>query len=576
METPIKKSAATSLGALALLFAVSLMLAPSGLAEPPEWSGKPDAAIVVKTLPGMMRYDTAEIEVEPGAKVKLTLENPDDLQHNLVVLKADAEDKDGQKFAMNVFTRLGEKAIAQGWVPREDPRIIVASQLLDPKGSEDLYFIAPQDPGDYPFVCTVPGHALLMRGVVQVRKKVEILTDLTYSIYKGDWNKLPDFSAEKPVETGKLPQGLIDLEVAKKMKGGFGVVFEGKLKIAKEEEYHFFIASDDGSRLIIDGEGIVEQDGIHPMGNPKEEKLLLQEGIHDLRVVYFDKSGQRGLSVAMRSKSLGFQELSVDKARKKANKAEPKPILINPKNGEAITFRSFFPDVSPRGIAVGYPGGVNLVWDADLMNVAVIWRGGFLNAASQWEGRGSGSRFSGYDHVKTGQGLPMQQLESLDDPWQTLSKAKIKYERDVAEPQKEITFDVRHPDYEFEGYQLDPKNRFPTFNYRYREAKVTESFEPSVLEGREALVRHIAIDGSAAENTWFRISQVQAPEKNDAGWYPLAGSLWMKVEGGGGEPVVRPVGNGNELLVPLDSAAAKSELTVTYWWQTKIGGQVKK
>ncbi len=312
------------------------------------------------------------------------------------------------------------------------------------------------------------------------------------------------------------------------------------------------------------------------MGQPKEETLRLQEGIHDLRVVYFEKSGQRGLSVAMESKSLGRQELSIDQAAKKARKAEPKPIPLGPKNGEAVTFRSFFPGVSPRGIGVGYPGGVNLVWDADLMNLAVVWRGGFLNVASQWEGRGSGSRFSGYDQVATGQGLPMQQLESLDDPWQLTSRATIKYERDVADPEKEITFDVRHPDYEFLGYRLDPGNRFPTFTYRYRDAEVTETFEPSAIDGREALVRRILIDGSPAENTWFRLSQVEATERNDAGWYPLAGPLWMKVEGGGGEPVIRPAGGGRELLVPLDPASAKTELTVTYWWQTRIGGQVKK
>ncbi len=40
--------------------------------------------------------------VSPGAKVKLTVENPDDLQHNLVILKSDSKDKNGQQFAADV------------------------------------------------------------------------------------------------------------------------------------------------------------------------------------------------------------------------------------------------------------------------------------------------------------------------------------------------------------------------------------------------------------------------------------------------------------------------------------------
>ena len=537
-------------------------------AEPPAWSGSPDTTLVLKTLPGMMRYDLNEVEAAPGAKVKLTLDNVDDLQHNLVLLKIDPEDKDGQKFAQGVFS-LGAKAIEMGWVPRDDPRVIVASQLLDPKATEDLYFVAPEAPGDYPYVCTVPGHSLLMRGILRVRNQAPVLKELTYSIYEGNWDKLPDFSKLEPVKTGKLESGLIDLGVAKDRKGGFGVVFEGKFEIEKAEKFSFYLASDDGSRLIIDGEGIVDNDGVHPMGNPKEGKVDLQEGIHEIRVPYFEKSGQRGLSVAMKSKSLGWVDLSAQKANRKPQKAPPKPMLLTAAPGEAITHRAFLPNANPRAIGVGYPGRVNLAWDADVMNLAYLWRGGFMDVAGHWNGRGSGSKPAGFDQVKTGAGLPMQVLESLDEPWESDPKATIKYERDKADPQKEISYVAKHPDYRFKGYRLDQK-RFPTFFYEYRDLEVSDRSESALIDESEALVRRVAVKGEAEENTYFRVANTGPLEVDESGWYDVGGQMKLKLEGA--EPVIRDGGNGNKEL--LAAVKGGTELTLTYRWINPIGGRV--
>ena len=126
-----------------------------------------------------------------------------------------------------------------GWVPSDNPRILAASSLLDPKASGDIYFVSPTEPGTYVYVCTVPGHSILMNGVMQVQSTAKLIEDLTWSIYRGKWNKLPDFSKLDPIETGKAKKGLIDLNVAKKQKGSFGVVFEGKLIVPKEEKYEF-------------------------------------------------------------------------------------------------------------------------------------------------------------------------------------------------------------------------------------------------------------------------------------------------------------------------------------------------
>ena len=51
----------------------------------------------------------------------------------------------------------------------EDKRILQATKLLDPNSSETLRFLAPDKPGIYPYLCTFPGHWVLMKGEMIVK-----------------------------------------------------------------------------------------------------------------------------------------------------------------------------------------------------------------------------------------------------------------------------------------------------------------------------------------------------------------------------------------------------------------------
>ena len=167
-----------------LILPVVLLSFAAANAEPPEWSGKPDYSIEIKTLLGQMKYNINEFEAEPGAKVKITLKNDDDLQHNLLVLDQDPKDKDGIQFATDVWM-LGEKGIELQWIPPNHKRVLAAGQLLDPHATTDIYVVMPEKTGDYPFVCTVPGHTLTMKGKIKVRNNRKLLTGLKYKVYEG-------------------------------------------------------------------------------------------------------------------------------------------------------------------------------------------------------------------------------------------------------------------------------------------------------------------------------------------------------------------------------------------------------
>jgi len=392
----------------------------------------------------------------------------------------------------------------------------------------------------------------------------KLLSNVRYSFHAGDWKKLPDFSALTPASTGKLEKGLISLEPAKSHKEGFGMVFDADLIIPETGDYIFSLTSDDGSALIIDGETLVGNDGIHP-AKSVTMKEQLQAGNHTIQVHYFDGGGQRVLALSVKGPGkVGTQWLSVEQgdAKKAAQSYDPIP-LTSRLPGEAIVHRAFLPDAKPRAIGVGYPGAVNLVWDADVLNLAYVYRGEFMDASSHWNARGSGSTPLGKDRVKVAHGLPFQVLESLDEPWVPFSEMQVKYERDTVDPQKEITINVRHPDYQFRGYRLDAK-RFPTFRYDYRGLSVTDTFAPAEIEGVTSLVRTIKVEGNPDENTYFRVAETGSQTVTD-GWIDAGNNLNIRVAGSG--TVTRKVADKNETLVPVSTG---SNLTVTYRWKTTL------
>jgi azurin len=63
---------------------------------------------------------------------------------------------------------MGAKGFETGFIP-ESPDILWHTKLLDHGKEEEVNFTAPASPGDYPYMCSFPGHHLIMRGVLHVR-----------------------------------------------------------------------------------------------------------------------------------------------------------------------------------------------------------------------------------------------------------------------------------------------------------------------------------------------------------------------------------------------------------------------
>ena len=114
-----------------------------------------------------------------------------------------------------------------------------------------------------------------------------------------------------PKDSGIVPQ--IVMNVPQRVQADkFALRFTGSILIPKSGKYTFFIASDDGSRLYLDGKLLINHDGLHGMSE-KNGTAELAAGSHDLIVTYFDNGGGDGLNVAWSGPSFKKQAIAADR-----------------------------------------------------------------------------------------------------------------------------------------------------------------------------------------------------------------------------------------------------------------------
>jgi len=109
-----------------------------------------------------MAFEPNIINVTAGGEIKLKLinEGTDEMMiHNIVFTQKGKADEIGVK-----AIRAGEK---KQFIP-DDSAVIAASKLVGPLDSTVVQFKIPK-PGNYPFICTYPGHYLKMRGRLIVK-----------------------------------------------------------------------------------------------------------------------------------------------------------------------------------------------------------------------------------------------------------------------------------------------------------------------------------------------------------------------------------------------------------------------
>lgn len=136
-------------------------------------------------------------------------------------------------------------------------------------------------------------------------KGVKLIPNAKFAAFEGGWNELPDFATLTPKSTGECAG--FDLTVAGRT-GNFGIRFTTFLKITKPGQYQFHLGSDDGSRLTIAGDVVVDNGGTHPH-TVKSGKKVLDVGFHPMIVDYFQGGGEWSLDLEI--SGVGIKQQSI-------------------------------------------------------------------------------------------------------------------------------------------------------------------------------------------------------------------------------------------------------------------------
>ncbi len=120
--------------------------------------------ILIHTVEEEMRYDVPWFAVQAGTDIQIILKNEDLMAHNLVITKPDSL----QKVALQAAAE-GPTVGPSGkqYVP-ESSDVLIGTEMVSAEKQSRITFRAPSEPGEYPYVCTFPGHWMRMYGVMVV------------------------------------------------------------------------------------------------------------------------------------------------------------------------------------------------------------------------------------------------------------------------------------------------------------------------------------------------------------------------------------------------------------------------
>lgn len=140
-------------------------MALATLRVPNPWRAAIDGARPIELRTGKnLTYETPEIRVRAGEPIKLSLINPDVVPHNWVLVEPGTLAQVGE-LANQLIAN--PEAFARHYIPESD-LVICYTDIADPGAQQTISFRAPAEPGRYPFLCTFPGHWMVMNGVMIV------------------------------------------------------------------------------------------------------------------------------------------------------------------------------------------------------------------------------------------------------------------------------------------------------------------------------------------------------------------------------------------------------------------------
>ncbi len=183
--------------------------------------------------------------------------------------------------------------------------------------------------------------------------------------------------------------------------------------------------------------------------------------------------------------------------------------------------RTFLPDVSPRSMAIRYPNGVHLAYDAQACRLAYAWQGDFLDLTPVWTERGGHpAGIKGEVFWRSPPGFPWSITPVDADPPDFSNRAQDTSFGAMVPDDKQL-----HPRrLDFVGYRLSSTG--PRFEYVLydkiadpqssgprRLAHFVESVNTVATSTRRGALRRTTIDAASGSLIWLYAAQCESPPR---------------------------------------------------------------
>jgi mono/diheme cytochrome c family protein len=250
---------------------------------------------------------------------------------------------------------------------------------------------------------------------------------------------------------------------------------------------------------------------------------------------------------------------------------EPRKGLVLPVTNRPVLLRTFMPDAGSRAVAVGFPGGVSVAFDAHSCRLAYAWTGEFLDASPVWNDRGGNpAKVLGARFWQAPPGCPVATSTSGAPPDFAARAADPAYGAHL--PNGRI---YQGPALlKFAGYVTD-KAGAPTFRYSLQpdtpdRVNVTERLGPLRSPVAVGVARRFRLELPARQTAWLLAAEaVREPRLLDAHGAPLPLDLKAgKAEvDPAGRLLVLPQRDDRVAVLALTAAPAGSR-----WQLQRVGG----
>jgi hypothetical protein len=366
------------------------------------------------------------------------------------------------------------------------------------------------------------------------------LINLKYSIYKGRYDKEPDYKKLPPEAQGS---SVILSSNVNTIPNEFLIHYTGTIKVKEPGEYNFNLntAGGKGSIKINDKVVIALPEG---QGRGRRVgRVTLPQGDFPFELLYtkFVDFARPALGLAVTGP--GIREYILSDANitqgggDGGDPVDPIPVIANA-NTVLRSFADYDTIKITHAVSVGSPQQVHYTYDLDNGSIVQVWRGNFLDATSMWHSRGDGTARPAGMVQKLGRPmLAVQTLASQDAAWGT---------------------DTAGTGYRAKGYILDKSDR-PTFRYMIYNTMVNDMTR--VMDNNQGLRRDISLQNPVS-NLYLRLATAKSIEPVANNLYLLDGkSYYLRIDDAeNAKPIIRDANGQKEMIIPVKNKVSYSIL----------------